>query len=43
MLKTLDPEQNLNWENQINPLVHAYNCTIHDSRLTSAYIEKLQK
>ena len=37
MLGTLDPEQKHNWKNHINPLVHAYNCTIHDSTGFSPY------
>ena len=31
MLGTLDPEEKYNWKNYIHPLVHAYNCTAHDS------------
>lgn len=31
MLGTLDPLQKSNWKAAIRPLVHAYNCTRHDS------------
>lgn len=37
MLGTLDPEQKHNWRNYIYPLVHAYNCTAHDSTGFSPY------
>lgn len=37
MLGTLDPEQKHNWKNYIHPLVHAYNCTAHDSTGFSPY------
>ena len=31
MLGTLDPAQKVNWKVQVSPLVHAYNCTSHES------------
>ena len=31
MLGTLDPEQKVDWKSHIGSLVHAYNCTRHDS------------
>ena len=31
MFGTLDPDQKANWKNHIGSLVHAYNCTKHDS------------
>jgi hypothetical protein len=31
MLKTLEPDQKQNWKAHVAPLVHAYNCTRHDS------------
>ena len=37
MLGILDPEQQHNWKNYIHPLVHAYNCTAHDSTGFSPY------
>jgi hypothetical protein len=37
MLGTLEPEQNKNWKAYVGPLVHAYNCTQHDSTGFSPY------
>lgn len=37
MLGTLEPEQKKNWKTYIGPLVHAYNCTQHDSTGFSPY------
>jgi transposase InsO family protein len=31
MLGTLEPDQKKNWKAYVRPLVHAYNCTQHDS------------
>lgn len=31
MLKTLDPIKKANWKDYVAPLVHAYNCTRHES------------
>ena len=37
MLGTLDPDKKANWKNHIGSLVHAYNCTRHDSTGFSPY------
>jgi hypothetical protein len=37
MLGTLEPEQKKNWKAYVGPLVHAYNCTQHDSTGFSQY------
>ena len=37
MLGTLEPEQKKNWKAYVGPLVHAYNCTQHDSTGFSPY------
>ena len=37
MLGTLEPKQNKNWKAYVGPLVHAYNCTQHDSTGFSPY------
>ena len=31
ILGTLNPEQKKDWKNHVAPLVHAYNCTKHES------------
>nr|XP_034334826.1 uncharacterized protein LOC117691986 [Crassostrea gigas] len=31
MLGTLEPHQKINWKSYVAPLVHAYNCTCHES------------
>ena len=37
MLGTLDPDQKSDWKKYIPALVHAYNCTRHDSTGFSPY------
>ena len=37
ILGTLKPDQKKDWKNYINPLVHAYNCTRHDTTGISPY------
>jgi hypothetical protein len=37
MLGTLDPEKKQNWKSHINSLVHAYNCTKHNSTQYTPY------
>ncbi|XP_046559933.1 uncharacterized protein LOC124268954 [Haliotis rubra] len=37
MLGTLDPESKKDWKTQVAPLVHAYNCTRHESTKHSPY------
>ncbi|KAK3085220.1 hypothetical protein FSP39_000156 [Pinctada imbricata] len=38
MLGTLEEDQKKDWKNYISPLVHAYNCTRHDSTGVSPYL-----
>ncbi|KAK3091744.1 hypothetical protein FSP39_022296 [Pinctada imbricata] len=38
MLGTLDPDQKANWKPHVAPLVHAYNCTRHESTGHSPYL-----
>ena len=38
MLGMLDPEQKHNWKAAVGPLVHAYNCTKHESTDYSPYM-----
>ena len=37
MLGTLEPHQKPNWKPHVAPLVHAYNCTRHESTDQSPY------
>ena len=37
MLGTLDPDKKVDWKSHIGSLVHAYNCTKHDSTGISPY------
>ena len=37
MLGTLEPQQKSDWKSHIGPLVHAYNCTRHESTGSSPY------
>lgn len=37
MLGTLEPHQKINWKSHVAPLVHAYNCTRHESTNESPY------
>lgn len=37
MLGTLEPHQKINWKSHVAPLVHAYNCTLHESTNESPY------
>ena len=37
MLGTLEPEKKNNWKAHVRPLVHAYNCTRHNSTNQSPY------
>ena len=37
MLGTLEPEKKKNWKAHVVPLVHAYNCTRHNSTNQSPY------
>ncbi|XP_062600140.1 uncharacterized protein LOC134261723 [Saccostrea cucullata] len=37
MLGTLEPHQKSNWKSHVAPLVHAYNCTRHESTNQSPY------
>ena len=37
MLGTLDPDKKHDWKSEVSPLVHAYNCTRHDSTGYSPY------
>lgn len=37
MLGTLEPAQKLDWKSAVAPLVHAYNCTRHDSTHFTPY------
>jgi hypothetical protein len=37
MLGTLEPEKKKNWKARVGPLVHAYNCTRHNSTNQSPY------
>jgi transposase InsO family protein len=37
MLGTLDPTKKHDWKSEVSPLVHAYNCTKHDSTGFSPY------
>ena len=37
MLGTLDPDKKVDWKSHIGSLVHAYNCTKHDSTGFSPY------
>ena len=38
MLGTLDPDKKHNWKSEVGPLVHAYNCTKHESTGYSPYM-----
>ena len=38
MLGTLDPAKKHDWKAEVSPLVHAYNCTRHDSTGYSPYL-----
>ena len=37
ILGTLNSEQNKDWQNHVAPLVHAYNCTTHESTGYSSF------
>ena len=37
MLGTLEPIQKTDWKSYVGPLVHAYNCTRHDTTGFSPY------
>ena len=37
MLGTLEPDQKANWKRHVGPLVHAYNCTKHESTSFAPY------
>lgn len=43
MLGTLEPHQKINWESHVAPLVHAYNCTRHESSNEGAYCLMLDR
>ena len=38
MLGSLEPHQKLNWKAYVGPLVHAYNCTRHESTGQTPYL-----
>lgn len=38
MLRTLDPDKKADWKSQVAPLVHAYNCTRHESTGHSPFL-----
>lgn len=37
MLRTLNPDQKKDWKSYVSPLVHAYNCTRHESTNVSPF------